>query len=111
MYIDLVVFRVIILVIMMCAVEISACVGVFGCGYPSSMSVVCIETANFALMNSALNSASAAKLITALVICKTCRTALLFCGMSSSLDMKNLIMPLNYSRKVISMFLANVFTP
>ena len=45
-------------------------------------------TANFVSMNSAPNSASAAELITALMICKKFRTAPLPRGMSLSLDMK-----------------------
>ena len=45
-------------------------------------------TANFALMNGALNSASAAELIMALMIYNIFRTALLPRGISLSLNMK-----------------------
>ena len=88
MFIDLVAFGVILLVRTPYTVELSVCMGIFGCGCPNSTSVVHMGTTNCALINSAPNSASAAELITALIICKMSRTALLFRGMSLSLDMK-----------------------
>ena len=62
--------------------------GVFGCGCPNLTSVVQMGTANFAFMNSAPNSASAAELITALIFYEIFRTAPLFRGISLLLDMK-----------------------
>ena len=88
MSMDLVALGVMRLVRTPCAVELSVCIGVFGCGWPNSTSVVRIGTANFALMKSAPNSASAAELITALMICEMLRMAPLLRGISSSLDMK-----------------------
>ena len=88
MSVDFVAFGVMRLVRMPCAVELSVCMDVLGCGCPNSTSGVRMGTANFALMNSAPNYASAAELITALVICEKFRRAPLFYGMSSSLDMK-----------------------
>jgi hypothetical protein len=41
-----------------CAVALLVCIGVRGCGCPSLISVCRIETAVFALMNRAPNSAS-----------------------------------------------------
>ena len=88
MFINLVAFGVMRLVRTLCAVELSICMGVFGCRCPNPTSGVRMGSANFALMNSAPNSASAAELITALIICETFKTAQLFRGMSSLLDMK-----------------------
>ena len=50
----------ILLVSSACAVALSVCIGVWGCGCPSSMSICRIETADFALMKRAPRSASAA---------------------------------------------------
>ena len=50
------------------AVELSVCIGVGGCLCPSSLRVLRIGTAFFALMNSPPSSASAADDITALMI-------------------------------------------
>ncbi len=66
-----------------CAVALLVCIGVRGCGWPSSMSVWCIETAVFALMKRAPNSASAADDMTAQIICEILRMAPLLKGMSS----------------------------
>ncbi len=55
----------ILLVSSACAVALSVCIRVHGCGWPSSMRVCCMETAVFALMNRASNSASAADDMTA----------------------------------------------
>ena len=65
------------------AVELSVCIGVSGWGWPSPMSVCRIETAVFALMNNAPNSASAADDMTALIIWEILRTAPLLRGMFS----------------------------
>ena len=66
------------------AVELSVCIGVSGWGWPSLTSVCRIETAVFALMNSAPNSASAADDMTALIIIwEILRTAPLLRGMFS----------------------------
>ncbi len=65
------------------AVELSVCIGVSGWGWPSSASVCRIETAIFALMNSAPNSASAADDMTALIIWEILSTAPLLRGMFS----------------------------
>jgi len=65
------------------AVELSVCIGVSGWGWPSSTSAYRIETAIFALMNSAPNSASAADDMTALIIWEILRTAPLLRGMFS----------------------------
>ena len=66
-----------------CAVALSVCIGVCGCGCPSSINVVRIETAVFALMKRAPSSASAADDITARIICEMLRTAPLLMGISS----------------------------
>ncbi len=50
----------ILLVISACAVALLVCIGMRGCGWPSSMSVWHIKTAVFALMNRAPNSVSTA---------------------------------------------------
>ena len=73
----------ILLVSNACAVELSVCIGVRGCGWPSSSRVRRIDTAAFAFMNNAPSSASAAEDITARIICEMFRTAPLFLGMSS----------------------------
>ncbi len=65
------------------AVALSVCIGVHGCGCPSSISVCRIETAVFALINKAPSSASATNDITARIICKMLRTALLLMGILS----------------------------
>ena len=67
----------ILLVSSACAVAVSVCIGLHGCGCPSSISVCCIETAVFVLMNKAPSSASAADDMTARIICEMLRTALL----------------------------------
>ncbi len=76
-------FGKILLVSSACAVALSVCIGVRGCGCPSSLSVCLIETAVFALINRAPSSASAADDMTALTICEMLRTAPLLMGMSS----------------------------
>ncbi len=47
------VFGKILLVSSACAVVLYVCIGVHGCGCPSLISVCCIETADFALINRA----------------------------------------------------------
>ena len=64
------------------AVALSFCIGVRGCGCPSLISVCRIETAVFALMNRAPNSASAADDMTAQIIWEMLRTAPLLIGIS-----------------------------
>ncbi len=66
-----------------CAVELLACIGVRVCGWRNSLSVVYIEMAVFALMNSAASSASAADDIIDFVTCKMLRTVPLLIGISS----------------------------
>ena len=66
-----------------CAVALSVCIGVCGCGCPSSISVCCIETAVFSLINRAPSSASAGDDMTARIICEMLRIAPLFMGISS----------------------------
>ena len=78
----------IILVRPPCDVELSVCIGVFGCGCPSSISVVRMGTANFASMNNVPDFASAAELIPTFIINEMFRTALLFSEMSSLLGME-----------------------
>ncbi len=73
----------ILLVGSMCAVALSFCIGVHGCGWPSSASVWHIETAVFAMMNRAPNSASATNYMTAQIICKIVRMAPLLKGVLS----------------------------
>ncbi len=77
----------ILLVSSACTVALLVCIGVLGCGWPSSTSVWRIETAVFALMNRAPSSASAVDDMTAQIICKILRTAPLLKGMSSFLAM------------------------
>ncbi len=66
-----------------CEFALLVCIGVHGCGWPSSTSIWRIETTVFALMNRAPNSASAADDMTAQNICKILRMVLLLKGMSS----------------------------
>ncbi len=66
------------------AVELSVCIGVRVWGWPNSSSVVCMDTAVFALMNNAPSSASAADDMTDLIFCNMLRTVPLFIGISSS---------------------------
>ena len=73
----------ILLVNSACAVVPSVCIEMHGCGCPSSISVCCIETAVFALMNKAPSSASATDDMTAWIICEMLRTAPLLTGISS----------------------------
>jgi hypothetical protein len=73
----------ILLVSSACAVAVLVCIGVHGCGWPSSASIWRIKTAVFALMKRAPNSASAADDMTVQIICKILRMALLLKSMSS----------------------------
>ncbi len=74
---------IILLVSSTCAVALLVCTGMHGCGWPSSVSVWCIETAVFALMNRAPNSAPTADEMIAQIICNISRTAPLLKGMLS----------------------------
>ncbi len=76
-------FGKILLVSRVCAVALTVCIGVRGCGCPSSISVCRIEMAVFALMNRAPSSASAVDYMTARIICKMLRTAPLLMGILS----------------------------
>ena len=71
-----------------CAVALSVYIGVWGCGCPSLISVCRIETAVFALINKAPNSASAADDITARIIWEMLSTAPLLDGISLRPAMK-----------------------
>ncbi len=73
----------ILLVSSACAMALFVCIGVRGCGWPSSMRVCRMETAVFTLMNRAPNSASAADDMTAQIICEMLRMAPLLKGISS----------------------------
>ncbi len=73
----------ILLVSSACAVALSVCIGVCGCRWLSSMRVCRMETAVFALMNRAPNSAFAADDMAAQIICEMLRTAPLLKGISS----------------------------
>ncbi len=73
----------IFLVSSVCAVALSVCIGVHGCGLPSSVSIWGIKTAIFALMKRAPNSSSAADDMTGRIICKILRMAPLLKGMLS----------------------------
>ncbi len=73
----------VLLVSSTCAVALLACISGCGCGWSSSVSIWCIKTAVFALMNRAPNSASAANDITAQIICEILRMASLLKGMLS----------------------------
>ncbi len=66
-----------------CAVELSVWMGVCVCGWPCSLSVLRVDTAVLALMNSAPSLASATEDITALMICNMLSTAPLFVGISA----------------------------
>ncbi len=72
----------ILLVSSACAVVLLACISVHGCGWPSSESVWLIDTAVFALMKRAPNSASAADDMTTQIIGKILRSAPLLMGIS-----------------------------
>jgi hypothetical protein len=74
----------ILLVSSACAVEMLVCIGVHVWGWPNSLSVVRMETAVFALMNSAASSASAADDMTDFIICKMLRMTPLLIGILSS---------------------------
>ena len=80
-------FGKILLVSSSCAVLLSVCIGVSGCGCPSLISVCRIETAVLALINRAPSSASAVDDMTARIICKMLRTAPLLMGILSFLTM------------------------
>ncbi len=67
----------------MCAVELFIWMGVDICGWPSSSSILRIDTAVLALMNSAPSLAFAAEDITALIICNMLSTAPLLVGIFS----------------------------
>ena len=71
------------------AVVLLVCMGVWGCLWPISVSVICCGTASRVLMPSAPSSASAAEDITALMSCARLRTAPLSAGSSQSDDRKN----------------------
>ncbi len=73
----------ILLVSSACAVALSVCIGVRGCGWPSLVSVCCIETAVFALMNKAPSSAFVADDMMARIIWEMLRTAPLLMGIFS----------------------------
>ncbi len=77
----------ILLVSSACAVALLVCIGVHGCGWPSSASIWCIERAVFALLNRAPDSASAADDMTAQIIYEILRMVPLLKGMSSFLAM------------------------
>ncbi len=66
-----------------CAGALSVCIGVHGCGWPSLMRVCGMDTAVFASMNRAPNSASNADDMTARIICEMLRMAPLLKGISS----------------------------
>ncbi len=74
----------ILLVSSACAIELLVCIVVRVCGWPNSLSVVHMEMAGFALMNSAASSASAADDITDFITCEMLRTAPLLIGILSS---------------------------
>ncbi len=76
-----------LLVSSVCAVALSVCIGVRGCGWLCSMSLCCMEMVVFALMNRAPNSASAADDMTAHIIWKMLRMAPLLEGILSFLAM------------------------
>ena len=65
------------------AVDLSVCIGVFGCRCPSSSSVFLAGTTSLQFINSAPSSASAADDITAFIIRETFITAPLFAGIYS----------------------------
>ena len=73
----------ILLVSRACALELFVWMGVCICGWPSSLSVLCIDTAVLVYMNSTLSMASAADDITALIICNMLSTAPLLVGILS----------------------------
>jgi hypothetical protein len=70
------------------AVALSVCIGVRGWGWPSLMSVCCMEMAVFALMNMAPNSTSAVEYMTAQIICDMSTMAPLLKGMLAPPAMK-----------------------
>jgi hypothetical protein len=65
------------------AVALSVCIGVRGCGWPSSTSICHIKMAVFILMNRALNSVSTVDDMTPKIICEILRMAPLLKGMQS----------------------------
>ena len=67
---------------------LSVCIGVLGCGCPISSNVIRIGTASLALMYRAPSSASAADVMTALMICTIVRTDPLLGGNGVSFHMK-----------------------
>ena len=73
----------ILLVSRVCAVESSVWMSVCVCGWPSYLSILHIDTAVLALMNSTPSSASAAEDITALIIWDMLNTAPLLVGIFS----------------------------
>ncbi len=75
-----------------CVVELSVLMCVCVCGWPSSLSILHVDTAVLALMNSAPSLASAAEDITALIICNMLSTVPLLVGISSCSAM-NMCLP------------------
>jgi hypothetical protein len=73
----------ILLVSSACTVKLSVWMGVRECECPISLSVIHMDTAILALMNSVPSLASAADDITALIICEIFNTTPLFMGISS----------------------------
>ncbi len=73
-------FGIILLVSNVCAIALLVCVGVNGCGWPSSTSIWRIEMAVFALMNRAPNSIFAMDDTTSWIIFKILRMAPLLKG-------------------------------
>ena len=71
-----------------CAAELPVYIGVVGCGWPISDSVILCGTASLALIYVAPISASAADNMTALMIWATFKTAPLLAGIAALLDMK-----------------------
>ena len=88
MSIGLVAFGKILLLTTPKAVELSVCIGVGGCLCPNSSSVFLIGTAFWELMNNAPSSASAAEVMTALIIVATLIMAPLLGGNGLSSDKK-----------------------
>ena len=71
-----------------CAAELSVCIGVLGCRCPISDSVILCGTASLALIYIAPIYASAAYIMTALMIWDMFKTAPLLASIAALLDMK-----------------------
>ncbi len=88
MSIALVLFGCILPLMTASAIALSVCIGVGGCLWPNSLSIILMYTASRAMMYSPTSSALVADDVTFLIMCAMLSTAPLFGGMVVSLERK-----------------------